>query len=195
MTHAVLADEACHVIVKKSQLSKTQVDGVERYVIDTALVGDDDCFKPAETGELIKALRKKIQENIELAEAAKANAEKQLTLNQEYRKLIQSHEKTLEKSINTAQGFAENAMKYSNLVQDYDKLTMKFDSLAGKYRDVAITAGANFRLDMGGGVTGDGGAVGLVGMGMHVYRQWGAGVWGVVGRDARSVIGGASYRF
>ena len=187
--------EDCHVIIKQNNLQKQTLDGQEMYVVAVADVKSNQCFKPVETAEKIKALQKQVDDNLQLAEAYKQNQEALQKLNDDYSALIQRHEQTLNKSITVSENFETNMQNYNQLAKDYDQLTGKFDELAGKYRDVALSSGSPITFDFGAGLTDEGDWVGLLGAGFHVYKAWDIKAWGMAHKDFYGILGGASVRF
>ena len=187
--------EDCHVIVKKDALVKKVVDGKEAFVIAVQDVKPDQCFKPVETGQQIKKLQQQIDDNLQLAEAYKQNQEALQKLNNDYKELIERHEQTLDKSIAVSDNFHKNMQSYNQLTKDYDKLTVQFDELAGKYRDVALTAGSPISVELGAGLTDEGDGIALLGAGFNVYKTWDIKAWGLVHKDFFGILGGASFRF
>jgi hypothetical protein len=84
---------------------------------------------------------------------------------------------------------------YNQLTKDYDKLTVQFDELAGKYRDVALTAGSPISVELGAGLTDQGDGIALLGAGFNIYKTWDIKAWGMVHKDFFGILGGASFRF
>ncbi len=187
--------EDCHVIAKKDALAKKVVDGKEVYVIAAEDLKPDQCFKPVETAQHIKKLQQQIDDNLHLAEAYKQNQEALQKLNQDYQQLIQRHEQTLDKSISLSENFDKNMQSYNQLAKDYDQLTIKLDDLAGKYRDVALTAGSPISVELGAGLTDQGDGIALLGAGFNIYKTWDIKAWGLVHKDFFGMLGGASFRF
>jgi hypothetical protein len=187
--------EDCHVIIKKDALINKIVDGKTVFVVAIEDVKPEQCFKPVETGQLIKKLQQQIDNDLQLAEAYKQNQEAVQKLNQDYQQLIQHHEQTLDKSINLSENFEKNVQGYNQLAKDYDQLTVKFDDLAGKYRDVALTSGSPISVELGAGLTDQGDGVALLGAGFNVYKTWDVKAWGLLHKDFSGILGGASFRF
>jgi uncharacterized phage infection (PIP) family protein YhgE len=187
--------EDCHVIIKQQDLVKKVIDGKEVWVVEVAKVKPDQCFKPVATAQHIKELEAQIRDNLQLAEAYKKNQEALQKLNDDYRQLIQRHEQTLDKSITLSENFDKNMQRYNQLATDYDQLTVKFDDLAGKYRDVALTSGSPITVELGAGLTDQGDGIALLGAGFNVYKTWDIKAWGLVHKDFFGMLGGASFRF
>jgi hypothetical protein len=174
---------------------KKLIDGKEVFVVDVGDVKPNQCFKPVETGKKIKELQQQVGDNLQLAEAYKTNQEALQQLNTDYRQLIQSHEQTLDKSISLTDNFDNNMQRYNQLVKDYDQLAIKFDNLAEGYRDVALSSGSPFHVEIGAGLTDQGDGIALLGAGFNVYRTWDVKAWGVLHKDFSSILGGASFGF
>jgi len=187
--------EECHVIIKKADLHKEVMQGKEVYVVNVADVKPDQCFKPVETGERLESLQKAVDNNLKLAEGYKQNQEAVQKLNSEYAQLIQRHEQTLDRSIQLGDNFKKNTENYQKLIADYDQLTVKYDALAGKYREVALTAGSPFNLEVGAGLTNKGDGVALLGAGVHVYKKWSVKAYGLFHKDFSALAGGVSVGF
>jgi hypothetical protein len=186
--------EDCHFVIKKNDLEKKVVDGKEVFMVAVEKV-NTGCFYPVETGKKIEELEAQIQDNLQLAEAYKKNQEALQKLNDDYRQLIQRHEQTLDKSITLSENFDKNMQRYNQLATDYDQLTVKFDTLAGKYRDVALTGGSPITVELGAGLTDQGDGIALLGAGFNVYKSWDIKAWGLVHKDFFGMLGGASFRF
>lgn len=187
--------EDCYVIVKKDTMIKKTVEGKEVFVIAVEDVKPNQCYKPGETAQYIKKLEAQIEDNLQLAESYKQNQEALKKLNDDYQQLIQRHEQTLDKSISLSENFEKNVENYNQLAKDYDQLTVKFDDLAGKYRDVALTGSSPITVELGAGLTDQGDGIGLLGAGFNVYKSWDVKAWGVLHKDFSGILGGASFRF
>lgn len=187
--------EDCHAVLRIDALVRQAVDGREVYVVAVADVKPDQCFKPVETGQLIKKLTEDARNSTALAEAYKQNQEALKKLNDDYARLVLRHEQALNASITLGENFDKNLTGYNKLVTDYDRLTVKFDELAGKYRDVALTSGSPISLELGAGLTSKGGGVALLGAGFNVYKTWDVKAWGMFHKDFSGILAGASFRF
>lgn len=187
--------EECHAVIPKSALEERTLEGRRVYVVDVDDV-NPACFKPLETKATIERLKAFAEE----AEAAALQSQELVAkydeLNQDYRELVARQEQTLRDTTELADQLASQTRAYRELLDQYDQLVVRFDALAGKYRDVVLTSRTPFSADFGFGANFDGDATGLLGVGWNPLGSWwDLKVWGYGTGDFLGVLGGVTVRF